>query len=68
MNDLGEFKISLAAARVNAKLTQSDVAEKMSVAKQTVVNWEKGKIMPKPAQFEMMCRLYNVPKNIVKVK
>lgn len=63
-----EYKISLAAARVNVEMTQSDVAEKMGVAKQTVVNWEKGKITPKPAQFEMMCRLYNVPKNMVKVK
>ena len=63
-----EYKISLAAARVNANMTQSDVAEKMGVAKQTVVNWEKAKVTPKPAQFEMMCRLYNVPKNMVRVK
>ena len=31
------FQISLAAARVNAKLTQEDVAEKMHVTKQTKI-------------------------------
>lgn len=55
------FQISLAAARVNAQMTQEQVAESMRVSKQTIVNWEKGKISPKPAQLEMMCRLYNVP-------
>lgn len=58
-----KLQISLAAARVNAKMTQSDVAKEMSVSKQTIVNWEKGKIIPKPAQFEMMCRLYGLDVN-----
>ncbi len=56
-----KVQISLAAARVNAGLTQLDVAEKMHVSKQTIINWEKGKVLPKPAQLEMMCRLYNFP-------
>ena len=50
-----ELKISMASARVNADLTQSEVAEKMGVSKQTIVNWEKGRIIPKPAQFAMFC-------------
>ena len=36
------FRISLAAARVNAELTQDEVAKKLHVGKQTVVSWEKG--------------------------
>ena len=36
------FKISLAAARVNAGLTQAETAEKMGVTKRTIINWEKG--------------------------
>lgn len=60
------FQITLASARVNAGMTQKDVAEKMHVSKRTIVNWENGKVKPKPAQFEMMCRLYNAPKDIVK--
>lgn len=61
MKELEKVQISLAAARVNAGLTQMDVAEKMHVSKQTIINWEKGKVLPKPAQLEMMCRLYNFP-------
>ena len=63
---MGKFQINLASARINAGLTQSDVAKEMRVSKQTIVNWEKGRIKPKPAQFEMMCRLYNAPKDMVK--
>ena len=36
------IQISLAAARVNAGLTQEEVAEKLQVSKKTIVNWEKG--------------------------
>lgn len=54
------LQISLAAARVNAGLTQEKVARTMRVSKQTIGNWEKGKVTPKPAEFEMMCRIYNI--------
>lgn len=55
------IQITLAAARVNAGLTQKDVARKMKLNKQTICNWEKGKVIPKPAQLEMMCKIYNIP-------
>lgn len=55
------IQISLAAARVNAGLTQKEVAKEMKINKQTVCNWEKGKVIPKQAQLEMMCRIYNIP-------
>ena len=60
-----EFKISLAAARVNAGLTQLDVAHELHINKQTVVNWEKGKTKIGFAQFEMLCRLYEVPRDYI---
>lgn len=60
-----EFQISLAAARINAGYTQQDVAKQMQVTKQTIVNWEKGKVIPKPAQFNMMCELYKAPKDCI---
>ena len=62
---MSEFKISLAAARVNAGLTQEYVANKMEVTRQSIVNWEKGKVIPKPAQFKMMCDLYAIPQNYI---
>ena len=52
-----EIKISLAAARVNAGLTQSDIAREMHINKSTVVNWEKGRITPKPAQYVGLTRI-----------
>ena len=39
---MDKFQISLAAARVNAGLTQEEVAKAMKVGKQTIVSWEKG--------------------------
>lgn len=56
-----EFKISLAAARVNAGLTQNDVAKVLRVGKQTVVSWEKGKSEPKMSQSRQLSELYNMP-------
>ena len=57
---MDKFQISLAAARVNAGMTQEDTAREMQVSKQTIINWEKGKVIPKPSQLEMMCRLYGI--------
>lgn len=53
--------ISLAAARVNAGLTQDDVASRLHVGKQTVVNWEQGKSEPKVSQGKQLSELYNMP-------
>ena len=36
-------KITLEAARVNAGLTQAQLADKMDVSRQTVIDWENGK-------------------------
>lgn len=57
---MNNLKITLAAARVNAGLTQSEVASIMHVSMQSIINWEKGKIKLKPAQLEMLLRLYNI--------
>lgn len=62
---MSNIQISLAAARVNAGMTQADVAEKMHVSKQTIVNWEKGKTVPGIPEMEMMSRLYKMPQNYI---
>ena len=51
--------MSLAAARVDAKMTQDDVAKAMHVTKATIVAWEKGKTQPKIAQAQELCKLYD---------
>ena len=38
--------MSLAAARVNAKLTQKEFAEKCGVSESTVIAWESGRRYP----------------------
>lgn len=55
------IKISLAAARVNAGLKQGDVAKCMKISKNTVVNWEKGKIIPSFASLQALAILYKIP-------
>lgn len=58
---MDQIKISMAAARVNAGFTQREIAAKMQVSTNTIVNWEKGKVVPKPAQFKMYCDLCGMP-------
>lgn len=38
--------ISLSAARVNAKLTQKEMAERCGVSESTIIAWESGKRYP----------------------
>ena len=54
-------KITLKAARVNAGLTQQEVANELDVALSTVRNWENGTTMPKLPYFVKLCQLYNMP-------
>ena len=58
---MAEFQISLAAARVNAGLTQEAVAKALNVGKQTIVSWEKGNSEPKMSQSRQLSELYKMP-------
>ena len=60
------IRISMAAARVNAGMTQEDAAKALHITKQTLVNWEKGITQPKIEQAENMSVLYGIPyQNII---
>ena len=63
VRQMAEIQISLAAARVNAGMTQEDVAKRLHVSKQTIVNWEKGKIIPGIPQIETLSRVYDIPQD-----
>lgn len=54
------LKISLAAARVNANLTQDDVSKELHVGKRTVVNWEKGISVPSFIALTALSNLYGI--------
>lgn len=60
---LEKIQISLAAARVNAGMTQEDVAREMHVSKNTIVNWEKGKTSLSISELEMLSKIYKIPKD-----
>ena len=55
-----KLQISLAAARVNARMTQETVAKAMKVSKNTVVNWEKGLSEPTITQARELSELYGM--------
>ena len=54
-------KIKLKAARVNAGLTQTEVAQKLNRNKQTIVNWEKGFTQIKVNDLLALSELYGIP-------
>lgn len=53
--------ISLKAARVNAGMTQTQLAKTLGVTIGTVVSWESGKTEPKPSQLEQISRVTRIP-------
>jgi DNA-binding XRE family transcriptional regulator len=60
-----KIQISLAAARVNARLTQDDVAKTLHITKQTIVNWEKGATEPSINQGRILEKLYGIPMDYI---
>lgn len=55
------LQISLAAARVNAEMTQKQVADAMKVDRSTVGRWEKGEKVPDYDEAKRLAGLYRVP-------
>ena len=55
------LQISLAAARVNAGLTQREAAGKVGVSHVTLLNWEHGKALPDIATARRLAELYKIP-------
>lgn len=56
-----KLQISLAAARVNAELSQKEVADCLNISKTTLVNWEKGRSSPEVEQAMALSQLYKMP-------
>ena len=59
---LNELKIKLPAVRVNAGLSQQDIADKMGVSRITVGNWESGKVKIKEAEIRMYADICSFPR------
>ena len=54
-------KFKLNAARVNAGMTQTEVAKALNKNKQTIVNWEKGATAIKVTDLLQLSELYGIP-------
>ena len=57
---MGNIQISLAAARVNAKMTQEEAARALGVSKQTICSWEKEKTIPNAVKLREISRVYGI--------
>ena len=56
-----DLQISLAAARVNANMTQQQAADAIGVNKSTIVSWENGKTLPNSLLLCKLSDLYKIP-------
>lgn len=66
MNVLTEkMRISLAAARVNAKMNQREMAEYIGVDVSTITNWEKGKSEPSTSQLRKISEVSGIPMDYI---
>lgn len=62
-----EFKISMAAARVNAELTQKQLAKQCKVSESTVIKWESGESSPHIKRLPFLEKAYGIPLDYVKI-
>lgn len=56
-----DFKITLAAARVNKGMTQAEVAQELGISKRTLGNWENGVTMIDALSLVTLGEMYGVP-------
>lgn len=54
------MQISLKAARVNAGFSQNEVATRLNRTKETISNWENGKVSMRAEDFKALCSLYQI--------
>lgn len=54
------MRITMKAARINANLTQEEMADRLGVTKKTIGSWENGKTKPKLDKVEPICSLLGV--------
>ena len=59
------FKVSLAAARVNAGMTQDALSKAIGVSKDTVYNWENGKAIPTAINLRKLSELSGIPMDYI---
>lgn len=56
-----DIKVTLKAARINAGMTQADVAKAMQRSKGTIAHWENGDTKVRKTNLRWMSELYGIP-------
>lgn len=67
MIDIDPIKLTLAAARVNAGMTQEEVAEKLHISARQLIKWERGDVVPKEPTILGLASFYGVPRESISV-
>lgn len=50
-------RITLEAARINSKLTQAELANKMGVSRESIIAWESGKRKMRTPYVYLFCQI-----------
>ncbi len=53
-------KLTMKAARINANLTQEELAKLVGVTKDTIGNWERGLSFPSISKIPLLEKAYNM--------
>lgn len=61
------IKISMAAARKNAELTQKEFASLCNVSESTVIKWESGESLPSIKKLPLLEKAYGIPLDYVRI-
>ncbi len=61
------MRISIKAARINADMTQEELANDLGINKATIVNWENGTSEPKISQLQRISELSGIPIDFIYV-
>lgn len=64
----GILKLSLKAARVNAGLTQEDVARATGFSRSALFRWKRGDTSPRADKLAQLCNLYRVDMTDIQMK
>ena len=57
----GKIQITLKAARVNAGMTQKEVASQLGISNQTVIKWEKTPGVIPGERMAQLASIYGLP-------
>lgn len=61
------FRITLAAARVNAGLKQKDAAKKLGVTEKTLGGYERGQVIIPAYRLRQISKIYGIPSDYIKL-